>query len=179
MASCYFAFLRGINLGKRRIRMADLKACLEPLGSSDLKTIVASGNVRFNTEQPDNLKARIEAALEERFDYHVGVILRSASQIETMLERHPFASMDQRADAQRFVLLFDEPLPEGLAVAGIDGVFDILRVDQRDIYLAAYRQTNGRYTEGFTSLTRQLDQTLGKARLETMRNFNTIEKAFV
>ena len=48
--SRWVAFLRGVNLGKRQMKMAELRACCEGLGLRG-KTIVASGNVRFETDE--------------------------------------------------------------------------------------------------------------------------------
>ena len=53
----------------------------------------------------------------------------------------------------------------------------MVRIDAREIYLAGYRQPNGRYTEGMDDLGKQIEQQLGKDRLMTARNWNTIEKA--
>jgi uncharacterized protein (DUF1697 family) len=41
----YIAFLRGINLGKRRLPMSQLKALFEELGFREVETFIASGNV--------------------------------------------------------------------------------------------------------------------------------------
>lgn len=35
----YVAFLRGINVGGRVVKMADLKACFEQLGFNNIRTI--------------------------------------------------------------------------------------------------------------------------------------------
>ncbi len=45
----YIAFLRGINLGKRRLPMSQLRSSFEELGFSDVKTFIASGNVVFSS----------------------------------------------------------------------------------------------------------------------------------
>ena len=39
----YAAFLRGVNLGKRTVKSAELRAAFEELGFSDVKTLLASG----------------------------------------------------------------------------------------------------------------------------------------
>jgi uncharacterized protein (DUF1697 family) len=41
----YIAFLRGINLGKRRLPMSQLKALFEELGFREVETFIASANV--------------------------------------------------------------------------------------------------------------------------------------
>ena len=44
----YVALFRGINVGKaKRIAMADLRALLEKLGYTDVKTLLNSGNAVF------------------------------------------------------------------------------------------------------------------------------------
>ena len=41
------ALLRGVNLGKRQVKMADLRAAVESLGHTDVGTYLQSGNVVF------------------------------------------------------------------------------------------------------------------------------------
>ena len=43
----YIAFLRGINLGKRRLPMSQLRDLFEELGFDDVDTFIASGNIVF------------------------------------------------------------------------------------------------------------------------------------
>ena len=60
------ALLRGINVGKaKRIAMAELRAVVEGLGYGDVKTLLNSGNVVFNTPDPDPIKTadQIETAI--------------------------------------------------------------------------------------------------------------------
>ena len=106
MSQIWGAFLRGINLGNRRMKMAELKDCLEA----------------------------------------------------------------------RHVLMFDQPLPEGIVLDSLPGNTEILRIDPREIYIAAYRQPDGRYTEHVEEVLKPLYARIGKTNLDTMRNWNTIEK---
>ncbi len=171
------AFLCGINLGKRQMKMAELKACLEEAGFADVKTVLASGNVRLAAEgDEDAVRQRLETAIAGQFGFKVGVVLRSAAALEAMLDNHPFGALDPQADLTRHVLLFDKPLPDGLKIADRPGDTEILRVDARDLYIAAYKQPNGRYTEHVEDVLRPLYAALGKGNLDTMRNWNTIEK---
>ena len=177
MLTTWFAFLRGINLGKRQVKMAELKTCLEAVGFSDIKTVVASGNVRCNGEgDAEAIKARMEAAIEAKFGFAVGVVLRSEAELRAMLDSQPFASLDPKADATRHVLMSDGPLPKGIALDGLPGDTEILRIDTRDLYVVGYRRPNGRYTEGVEEALKPLYAGLGKGHLDTMRNWNTIEK---
>ncbi|ODT65647.1 MAG: hypothetical protein ABS75_30545 [Pelagibacterium sp. SCN 63-23] len=171
------AFLRGINLGKRRMKMAALKAALEAAGFAEVKTILASGNVRFVAEgAAEAVKARAEAAIARQFEFKVGLVLRSGAELRAMLTNHPFATLDPEADLTRHCLLFDRPLPAGIALADRPGDTEILRIDAREIYIAGYRQANGRYTEHVEDVLKPLYASLGPDHLDTMRNWNTIEK---
>ena len=175
--SAWFAFLRGINLGKRQVRMAELRACLEQAGFAAVKTVVASGNVRLEAEgSADAIKEKLEKTIEAQFGFKVGVVLRSEAEMTAMLDKHPFSRLDPEADVARHVLLFDRNLPPGLTIADRPGHTEILRIDARDIYIAGYRQPNGRYTEGVEDMLKPLYARLGKGVLDTMRNWNTIEK---
>jgi uncharacterized protein (DUF1697 family) len=41
------AMLRGVNLGKRRVKMVALRALFESLGLREVQTLVQSGNVAW------------------------------------------------------------------------------------------------------------------------------------
>lgn len=173
----WVAFLRGINLGKRQVKMAELKACLEAAGFSDIKTVVASGNVRLSAEgNAEAIKQKLEQAIEARFSFPVGVVLRSEAELTEMLAGHPFGALDPKADVTRHVLMFDQKLPSGMTLADRPGHTEILRIDTREIYIAGYRQPNGRYTEGVEEVLKPLYAKLVKGGLDTMRNWNTMEK---
>ncbi len=79
----YVAFLRGMNLGNRRIKNEELRALFEGLEFDQVATFRASGNVVFTAggggEQ--ELAERIEAGLGEGLGYEVPVFLRSGSEV--------------------------------------------------------------------------------------------------
>ena len=177
MSQIWGAFLRGINLGNRRMKMAELKDCLEAAGFTEVKTIAASGNARLRASGAgDAIKSRLEKAIEARFGFPVGVVLRARDELEAMLDDHPFGTLDRKADFTRHVLMFDQPLPEGIVLDSLPGNTEILRIDPREIYIAAYRQPDGRYTEHVEEVLKPLYARIGKTNLDTMRNWNTIEK---
>lgn len=79
----YAAFLRGINLGRRRVKMADLRRHLEALGVENVGTILASGNVVFDAPagDPQELEPRIEAHLEETLGFDVDTLVRTMERL--------------------------------------------------------------------------------------------------
>ena len=166
----WVAFLRAINVGRRQMKMADLKALCEDLGYAGVKTILASGNVRFECAQDP--KAELEAAIEKRWGWFSEAVIRSGDEIETMLASAPFASYPDEGPFRRYVMMFDKPLPKNAKFTGIAGDYDIVRVDARDIYLVGWRQPDGRHGPGLDKFDRQLE----KGAIATMRNWNTIPK---
>ena len=168
----WVAFLRGINLGKRQMKMAELKACCEDLGLTEVKTILASGNVRFVDDDDRRLKERLETALLTRFAYPVKVVLRQVAQIEAMIALEPFAAVDPKADVALHVLLADGPVGPLPDLSGLPAHIEVPRVTEREIHLVAHRLPNGRYTEGLEALGRLLPKGL----MATMRNWNTMLK---
>lgn len=49
----YVAFLRGINVGGVKVKMAGLKACFEDMGFQDVSTVLQTGNVLFSAPKSD------------------------------------------------------------------------------------------------------------------------------
>lgn len=90
----HVAFLRGMNLGGRRIKNEELRKEFEVLGFSDVACFRASGNVVFASEETDEgeLAARIEAGLGEALGYEVPVFLRDAEELRRAAAHEPFDS---------------------------------------------------------------------------------------
>ncbi len=105
----YVAFLRGINVGGINIKMADLAKTFEDLGFTDVKTILASGNVRFTTTKQNGpaLKREVEAALSERFGYEAWVIILDVAAVEAIIEGYPYPEDD--ATKQPWVMFLGDP----------------------------------------------------------------------
>src|SRR3954465_332154 len=86
MSVTYVAFLRGINLGKRRVKNEQLSAIFGSLGFTDVKVLIASGNVVFTAPRTDEaaLTATIEQALASALGFQVSTMLRRMSEIQAM-----------------------------------------------------------------------------------------------
>ena len=86
------AFLRGMNLGNRRITNADLRAEFESLGFESVATFRASGNVVFEASRRSKaaLIERIEEGLRESLGYAVPTVLRTAAELAEVVGREPF-----------------------------------------------------------------------------------------
>ncbi|WML32997.1 DUF1697 domain-containing protein [Clostridium sp. OS1-26] len=89
----YIALLRGINVGgKNIIKMADLKQMFEAMGFCEVKTYIQSGNVLFKSDEDEELlRKKIEHEIEVTFGFSVVVILRTAAELEQIIENCPFS----------------------------------------------------------------------------------------
>lgn len=116
----FVVLLRGVNVGKaKRVPMADLRALMEGLGFAGPRTLLNSGNAVFRargTSAPAHAEA-IAAALRTHLAVDVPVIVKSAKQLDAIVEANPFAAA--AADASRLLVAFtqhDEALPALAAV---------------------------------------------------------------
>jgi uncharacterized protein (DUF1697 family) len=94
----WIALLRGVNVGGVTIRSADLADLFRSLGFEGVRTVLASGNVRFETgggaSARAKLKSRIEKALRERFGYDAWIVLLIGDELAKAIERFPFDADD-------------------------------------------------------------------------------------
>jgi len=106
MTQC-IALLRGINVGRaKRIAMGELRAAIEELGFTGVRTLLNSGNVVFEAKRPNIGKtaAAISAAIQTRFGFTVPVIVLSAQALATIIAecKHSQTSVDP----SRFLVAF-------------------------------------------------------------------------
>lgn len=90
----WIALLRAVNVGGRRIKMADLRTLGVEIGLERPETHLQSGNLVFYAADGDRepLTDRIENAIEQRFGFHSDVILRTPTEINATLDANPFAA---------------------------------------------------------------------------------------
>jgi uncharacterized protein (DUF1697 family) len=109
----YVAFLRGMNLGGRRIKNEELSREFEALGFDGVACFRASGNVVFGAEKgdEDDLTVQIEAGLADALGYAVPVFLRSASELRAIVSHDPFelALVEKSAGKLQVALLPEAP----------------------------------------------------------------------
>jgi uncharacterized protein (DUF1697 family) len=88
------ALLRGVNVGGRKVPMAELRDVVESLGYGDVRTYIQSGNVLFESARKP-APGTLESAIEKRFGLQVDVMLRTPTELRKVLERDPFPTADR------------------------------------------------------------------------------------
>jgi uncharacterized protein (DUF1697 family) len=97
----WVALLRGVNVNGITIRSADLGELFRSLGFVDVRTVLASGNVVFRTDDPTDphaLRTTIEQALRDRFGYDAWIVLVAHTALAAVVDGFPFGSAADRHD---------------------------------------------------------------------------------
>jgi uncharacterized protein (DUF1697 family) len=113
------ALLRAVNVGGRKLPMAELRALCAGLGWEDVATYIQSGNVVFSAGgEPAALEARLEAAIGQRFGFASPVIVRTAAQWAAYPKGNPFEQA-AKDEPNRLMLLISKAPPARGAEAAI------------------------------------------------------------
>jgi uncharacterized protein (DUF1697 family) len=117
----YLALLRGINVGgKNLVRMADLRAAFEEMELAEVATYIQSGNVLFRAprQKREELAARLEARLSQRFGIELKAVLLTAAHLKDVIDGSPrgFGGDDHLCD----VLFVRKPLTVAAAMNVIE-----------------------------------------------------------
>jgi uncharacterized protein (DUF1697 family) len=171
----YVAFLRGINLGKRRPKMEDLRALFEQLKFTDVSTFIASGNVIFDAKAKDaaKLEQEIQRHLKAALGYEVDTFLRTRAELAGVATYQAFPVAEMTAAGHSaYVTFLREPLAKdaGPKLRSCHTAVDEFHVNGRELYwLCRVRSSD---SEVWTSpvIKTVLPKTM------TMRNMTTIRK---
>lgn len=131
----YVAFLRAVNVGKRRVEMARLRQVVEALGYDDVRTHINSGNVAFTSRaRGTSLEQALEPAFAEAFGFEIPTFVRAVAELATVVEA---ALFDDVADGDVYLVAFARralTTAEADAVRALAGPADDLVVAGRDIH---------------------------------------------
>ena len=104
------ALLRAVNVGKRRLPMAELRALAETLGFEDAQTHVASGNLVFTAGEhdPTAVAERLEAAIAKHYGWKSEAIVRTAAQWAKYAGGSPFPDAETERARLLHILVSQE-----------------------------------------------------------------------
>ena len=160
----YVALLRGVNLvGKSTLKMAELKRIASDLGLGQVRTYIASGNLLFTSDRPEELLRRtLEEELQAHMSKEVRVMLRTADELEAILRANPFTDVPGNK-VQVFFL--NEPPVDLLETARNKADDERIAAGAREVFVAYGEKGIGR------SRLRIPDAEAG-----TARNMNSVAK---
>lgn len=96
----YIALLRAVNLGAHNtIKMSELKSFAENIGLLNVRTVLQTGNLIFDTSKPTecvNLEAKLELAARKTLKLDTPFFVRSLAGWQRVCDDNPFLSQAER-----------------------------------------------------------------------------------
>jgi uncharacterized protein (DUF1697 family) len=138
----YIAFLRAVNVGGHAVRMQRLRELFGELGLAGVRTYIQTGNVFFDTDEPDRaaLTERIERHLAQALGYQVATFLRTADEVEATLALNPFAGREITPDMRLAVVFTARPFPADVPLPMLSpkGDVEIVHATPGEVFLIWY-----------------------------------------
>ena len=159
----FVALLRAVNVGGfGKLPMKDLSAlCTGRLGFDNVRTYIQSGNVVFECGLSEKtIRMRLEKALTERLGKRSDVVVRTASELRSVLKGNPFPNAEP---ARVGVYFFSDPPHKNLLDDVVAPGGEEVRLGRREFYI--------HFPDGMGRSKLKLPPVVG-----TMRNINTVAK---
>jgi uncharacterized protein (DUF1697 family) len=104
----YVAMLRGIGPTNPNMRGEKLLSVFVGLGFSNVRTVIASGNVVFDSTSKNQaaLEAKIEKELPKRLGFASTTIIRSKGELEALVKKNPFKGAQHNQHSYLVVTFF-------------------------------------------------------------------------
>ena len=112
------ALLRAVNVGGRKLMMAELRQLMAELGFEGARTLLQSGNLVLDAGglAGAELEARLEAATRARFGLATDYLVRTPAEWTSIVAANPFGDFARADPAHLLVMLLKaEPGPEAVA----------------------------------------------------------------
>jgi uncharacterized protein (DUF1697 family) len=148
----YVALLRAVNVGGTKLPMADLRALLEGLGLTNVRTYLQSGNAVFDagddTEPAQALATAIEVRIERDLGPRIGVLVLPGETMADVAAENPFLVADGERGA---AVAVDEGVLHATFLFGSHGDADFGEAAEAAycaVYKAAFRKLELPAAEG-------------------------------
>ena len=170
----YAAFLRGINVGGNTIiKMEDLAKAFKAMGFSGIKTILASGNVVFQSSEKDKIliTKTIAARLAKMAGREVSIIVRSVEELQELEASNPFKTVSMTPKTKAFITFVpDYKKSQNTSTPDVQDDFSILRITDGMIVSVMHEKPG----KGTLDLMGGIEKKYGKQ--ITTRTWNTLLK---
>jgi uncharacterized protein (DUF1697 family) len=154
--------------------MEELKKAFESMGFANVKTLLASGNVLFETQETgtDNLIKRIEEKLEKELGHEIGVMLRTIEEIQNLADADPFKNIKVTPQTRFYITFLSEKPKSALKIPyeSIEKDIKIVHVSASEI--CSFITLSPK--RGTSDLMSVLEKEFG--RKVTTRNWSTVTK---
>ena len=153
--------------------MAQLRSCLQEAGFENIRTLLNSGNIVFETKEKNfsNLEDSIEKLLSQAFGFPIPVIIREQKSITALIEKDPFAGIELNKDIRLYVSFLKSGSGNKIPLPYIseDKAFRIISIMGQDV-VSYLDLSKTKTVKGMDDLERLFGKNI------TTRNWNTILK---
>ncbi len=164
------AFLRAVNLGRRRVPMVRLRAVVDDAFATESRTYVNSGNVVFDAAGGRGaIERALEARLESEFGFAIETFVRTAAELRRIVDADPFRL--ERGDT--YFVTFMRRSATATRKRGLEALsndFDTLVVRGADVHW----RMRGKSTD--TRVPKRAWEKVLGADASTSRNVNMLRK---
>lgn len=132
----YVALLRGVM--PQNLSMSELRRTMEGAGFTNVRTILASGNVAFDSRSrsEDRIAQTVETALEEGVGRNFPTIVRATTYLQGLVDADPWQSLEYPSGAKRVVTFLRSSPTTPLALPLAQDGTHILAMQGLEIYSA-------------------------------------------
>jgi uncharacterized protein (DUF1697 family) len=170
----YVAFLRAINVGGRAIvKMADLQRAFTAAGCTNVRTLIASGNVLFDAEAADRgVRARIERQVARLLEAEPIIVYRTIRELQRLVAAAPFGALagDRRLKLYVIFVRRKTRARPSFPMHQPGEFLEAIGMHNGDVLVVSGRKPNGVY--GFPN--NWIEKELGVT--ATARNWSTVTK---
>ena len=129
----YAIFLRAINVGGRRIKMAELREAFEEAGFDDVATHLASGNVIVSSStRPSRTTA--SSIVQNRFGFSSDAFVRSRSEVRSVIDRVPWDPTESTVEVSLLGVMPGRSAAEQLEATAVPP--EQLCVSEHEVYFS-------------------------------------------
>lgn len=170
----YAAFLRGVNVGGVNLKMAEVATALTDAGFTDVRTILATGNVTLESSKgADAVRTTAEKALRKAFGYDAWVLVYPIKKLISIVDGYPF---DREVDGLQCYVTFvsdADVLDELAGLTGAAGAEEKIERGPKSVGVIYWQVAKGQ------TLDSTIGKTMGKKKYKsstTTRNLRTLVK---
>ena len=154
--------------------MTDLRVLFEALGFANVATLIASGNVIFESNVNDTtlLETQIESHLKQALGYHVPTFIRSSEELAAIANYQPFPHEPDSNLHTLSVMFMAETMSEDVRhkFLSFRTPIDEFHIHKREIYWLCRKKTSESLVDW-----KLLGKTITMPKV-TVRNITTVRK---
>ncbi len=173
MKTSMCAFLRGVNLNGKNMKMADVCQVFQRAPVHNVRSVLATGNILFESDStPTELRPLLEKMMSEGFATEIFLFIKTQEEIESICLHSPFPPQN---DLHVYAFLCEQGLEAVLMKQ-----FETIKPIAQEKAQISHRQFYWQVPKGST-LDAGFSKGTGDRKLRncfTSRNLNTVQKVY-